>query len=76
MRDKTLTKHHRLPKSLNGKDKGNNISIVPNDLHVAYHKLFKNENAGGVARILNAVWIDPNVKLIVVRRKNVPKNAM
>ena len=69
MRDKTLTKHHRLPKSLGGSDAQRNISMVPEDMHVAYHKLFLNGNAGTVARILNAIWIDPDVKLIVVRRK-------
>lgn len=69
MRDKTLTKHHRKCKSLGGSDQESNISIVPHDMHVAFHKLFGNATAGQIARMLNNIWIDPGVKLVVVKKR-------
>jgi hypothetical protein len=64
-----MTRHHRRCRSNGGSNDDSNISIVPERLHIAYHQLFKNLTAGGIAHLLNEVWIDKEVKLVVVKRK-------
>jgi len=36
--------------------------------HQAFHILFSNRDTYEIAEILNKTWIDPDYKLIVVRR--------
>lgn len=61
-----LTKHHRKCKSKGGLGTPNNISYVPDKLHIAYHKVFGNCTPHQIANILNEHWIDPAFKIIVV----------
>ena len=68
MRDKSMTKHHRVPRSRFGSDDPSNIAMVPQNLHVAYHQLFGVGDASYVAYILNTYWIDPKVKLVVKKK--------
>ena len=63
-----IDRHHRLPQSLGGGSYARNISYVRHDLHVAYHKLFGNSDPHRVAQILNETWIDPDYKLVAVKR--------
>lgn len=65
----TISRHHKLPKSLGGSDRDENISYVTWTKHCAYHALFANGTPYDVASILNAVWISSDYELIV-RRKN------
>jgi hypothetical protein len=65
-RSSKLTKHHRLPKSVGGTNHPDNISIVTQSKHRAYHVLFDNRPPEEIADILNAIWIDKRKKLISV----------
>lgn len=60
-----LTRHHRNPRSNNGSDKPENISLVPLKKHQAFHALFSNDDVYKIAEKLNNVWIDPRFELIV-----------
>lgn len=62
-------KHHRLPRSRGGKNNHENISVVPRDLHIAWHKLVGNMTAQEAAKMLSDTWIDPDYYLIAVPRK-------
>ena len=61
--------HHRRPESLGGKRIPENISLVPNHKHRAWHALFKNHPPEVIAQIINKVWLDPDFEFIVVPRK-------
>lgn len=63
-----LQKHHRKCKSNGGTRIKRNISIVKPNFHQAYHIMFANADTFGIAKILNETWIDPDYKLIVVKR--------
>jgi len=68
-----LSTHHRRPKSKGGSsdpDSGNLIRIAVN-LHEAWHTLVGNEDPPRIAEILdrfNRIYLDPNWKLIAVKR--------
>lgn len=61
-------RHHRKCKSNGGTRIKRNISKVKPTEHKAFHILFSNKDTYGIAEILNETWIDPDYKLIVVRR--------
>lgn len=68
-----MDRHHRRPQSLflpgeTGKDDPKNISIVPVELHRAYHRLFRNFEPKQVAEILTRDWIDSDWVLIAQKR--------
>lgn len=58
--------HHRKPRSLGGDDSDRNLSYVTRDRHEAWHRLFSNWSPGQIARHINAMWLDPDYKLVVV----------
>jgi len=62
--------HHRRPKSRMGSDDSSNLSSVPQHYHRAWHLLFGNLTPHYIAELINAVWIDPRYRLVVVRRKD------
>lgn len=68
---KNPSRHHRKPRSKGGGNEPENISVVPNNKHEAYHTLFENEEPREVARQLNELWIDPSWVLIAVRRTEI-----
>ena len=63
-----IDRHHRKSQSRGGKSYARNISYVRRSTHVAYHKLFGDAEPWRVAEILNETWIDPDYKLIAVKR--------
>lgn len=63
-----LQRHHRKCKSNGGTYARRNISKVKPTEHQAFHILFSNKDAYGIAEILNDTWIDPDYILIVKRR--------
>ena len=65
----THTRHHRKPKSRGGSGKRHNIVLVPDNLHKAYHVLFRNLTPHQVAKILTETWVDPEWELIARRKK-------
>ena len=64
-----MSKHHRKPKSLNGDSSSANISIVPEELHNAWHILFYNDSPEVIAARINNIWLDPEYEF-VVQKKN------
>jgi len=62
-----MSKHHRRPRSLNGDNSSENISVVPENLHNAWHLLFVNDSPEIIAARINNIWIDPEYKFIVVK---------
>ena len=60
-----MSKHHRRPKSLGGKDNYDNISRVSTDQHAAWHRLFANMDPYQIARHINLLWLDPDFYFIV-----------
>lgn len=63
-----LTRHHRRPTSVGGKNMDNNISYVPEKLHNAWHMLFANNSPVSIAKTINDHFIDPDVALIPIPR--------
>jgi len=62
-----LTKHHRKPKSMQGGNNRENISIVPENKHAAYHLLFNEGRVDYIVKVLNNTWIDPEYELFFRR---------
>jgi len=61
-------RHHRKCKSNGGTYAKRNISKVKPTEHQAFHILFSNGDTFRIADILNETWIDPDYKLVVIRR--------
>ena len=62
-------KHHRKPKSRGGGNSQRNISIVPIVQHQAWHTLFANQSAEEIAEAINRHWLDPDYKMVAVRKR-------
>lgn len=63
------SKHHRVPRSKGGTNDPRNISLVQENMHIAYHTLFKNKSPEEIAFVLNKYWIDPDKLFIVIDNK-------
>ena len=61
-------RHHRKCKSNGGTYAKRNISKVKPNEHQAFHILFSNRDTFGIVEILNTIWIDPDFKLVVVKK--------
>jgi hypothetical protein len=68
-REPRVTRHHKRPKSRHGGNEPENIVIVPESKHRAFHHLFWNSTPEEIARIPNETWIDPSYVLVVVPRQ-------
>ena len=66
--NRTLTKHHRKPKTNGGTNAERNIVYLRDDLHKAYHLLFGTLPPHQVCKILNEL-IDPDFRLTCQQRK-------
>ncbi len=60
-----LTKHHRLPRSHNGGDEPENISMVTEKKHQAWHCIFSSKTPEEIVADLNNIWLPPNVKIFI-----------
>lgn len=67
---KRLTRHHRLPSSKGGRSTEDNISMVPDNAHKAWHGFATNYDALNIAKIINKCFIDPAYKFICVRTED------
>jgi len=65
---KNKSRHHRLPKAKSGSNAAENISVVSVSAHRAYHQLFGIMSPEEIAKVLTDVWIDPDWKLIAVKK--------
>ena len=68
--NKQPTEHHRLPKALGGTDTypPGNIVIVRRSHHEAWHSLFDSLPVERIVELLNEIWLDPRVKLVITKR--------
>jgi len=60
-----LTRHHKRPRSLGGTDEAENISYLPENLHTAWHTLFKTYEPETIAKIINKFYLDPAYEFVV-----------
>lgn len=64
----TLTRHHRCPQShriFDPKDP-ENISMVQDQHHRAFHLLFRNMGVDQIVWELNHKWIDPRYTIVAI----------
>lgn len=61
------SRHHRTPRSRGGSDKPENISVVRQADHNAWHTLFSNHSPETIACIINEKWIPKDYRFICVR---------
>jgi hypothetical protein len=69
---KTHNDHHRFPKSLGGTYTypEDNISVVPKELHAAWHTIMFNKNAQQIARELNETWLPLGFRVKAIKKKD------
>lgn len=70
-----IERHHRIPRSRGGSNSPRNLIYVPRKAHGYYHALFGNMTAFEIAQYLNTTWIDPDLKLVVRKRKHECESA-
>lgn len=68
MRERRYSKHHRRARA-HGGGNGQNISVVCQHLHQAYHRLFGPGDVHHIAKVLNETWIDERYVLVVQERQ-------
>jgi len=61
-----LTRHHRLPTSIGGKNDESNISFISEYQHSAWHAIASNHSAPTIGFILNEKFLDPAYKFVCV----------
>lgn len=64
-----VNRHHRIPRSRGGGNNHENISVVREKDHKAYHQLFGNMLPDEIAAMLTDTWIDSNMYMVAVPRK-------
>lgn len=64
----SISKHHRRPKALGGRNDRRNISFVRENLHRAWHLLFDGCDPTGVAHIITTYWLDPEWEMIARKK--------
>ena len=69
-RRRKMTKHHRMPQSHGGTDTypKDNVSMLRNDRHQAWHNLFSNFSAERICWLINNYYLDPRYEFQLVRR--------
>lgn len=65
----SLTDHHRRPQSLGGTRSKRNIIRIKENLHRSWHTLFQALPPEEIAKVINAIYLDPDWKFIAVKRK-------
>lgn len=62
------SRHHRLCRSNGGGDEPANISMVSEKAHQSWHFLFSNYPPEKIANIINDIWIEEGVRMVVRKR--------
>lgn len=60
-----LTRHHKRCVSNGGDDSPDNVVLISDVKHRAFHTLFENMDAYGIAEKLNSIYIDSRYVLTV-----------
>jgi hypothetical protein len=68
MRNKMLTRHHRLPRVHGGGDEPRNISWIPQGKHRAFHTIFGVMSPEEIAQVLTELYIDPDWQMIAIKK--------
>ena len=66
-----LTRHHRKSKARGGTNEQENISMVKDKFHQAFHLLFGDADPGYIVEQLNSIWIDPDYCVVLMKRKQI-----
>lgn len=69
----TPSRHHRKARSFGGSDNGENISLVPQNKHRAWHLLFDCGAPETVAERINKTWIDPEYVVVAIKKKDIER---
>jgi len=69
------SRHHRKPRSLGGDNKNENIIIVSQELHRAWHLLFQNLTPEQICTVINTMWLDPDYYFICKKRSDIHKDS-
>ena len=64
----SLTKHHRKMRCRGGDDSNDNISMVEEQHHRAFHLLFGNGTPEQIAKKLNDIWLPKDCPVFVKRQ--------
>lgn len=68
-----MERHHRLPRSRGGRSAPENLIILSEPVHRAWHYLFGNANAQEVARMISDVFIDPRYYFVATPRHKIQR---
>lgn len=68
MAEEKLTRHHRRPTSIGGSDQPENISMLPDKKHQAWHTLFANMTAFDIVKEINEKYLDAKYEYVIVNR--------
>lgn len=70
---KRLDRHHRKCRSNGGNNNAENISLVTQKQHRAWHLLFQNRTPAEIARVITEVWIAEFYLVAIPYKKKSPK---
>jgi hypothetical protein len=66
---KTVSVHHRKPRSIGGTEEARNKIELPINHHRAWHRLFQNWTAERIAQEITELYLDPDYEMIAVKKK-------
>ena len=66
---KSVSLHHRKPRSIGGTEEERNKIKLPIKLHRAWHDLFKNWSAERIAQEISERDLDPDYRMVAVKKK-------
>ena len=68
-KNKRTNRHHLKSRSRGGSNQSDNIRVVNERQHTAFHMLFPNTHPEEIVKILNDTWIDPDYHMFVVEKR-------
>ena len=69
---KSVSLHHRKPRSIGGTEEERNKIILLLKLHRYWHGLFGNWPAARIAQEITERYLDPDYIMVAVRKKDLP----
>lgn len=66
---KSVSLHHRKPRSIGGTEEERNKIKLPIKLHRAWHVLFQNWTAERIAQEISEQYLDPDYVMIAVKKQ-------
>ena len=59
-----MSRHHKKPRSLQGKTNHRNVILIKDNLHRSWHVLFGNMSAPEIANLITSVYLDPDYRMV------------